>query len=102
MGVAALALVFFSFCFVLGNPLGTPSFGDVGDGHNGFLLMCFMNGDTNEEKEKMRKKKRERGRAEPFVMVVVVEPISLVFLLFCVSFSHFGYQCLIRVQILKK
>jgi hypothetical protein len=49
--------------FIVGNPSGAPSFGDVGDGHNGFLLMCFMDGDTNDEKEKMKKKReRERGR----------------------------------------
>ncbi len=51
-------LSIFFLLFILGNPSGAPSFGD---GHNGFLLMCFMNGDTNDKKEKMRKKKRERG-----------------------------------------
>jgi len=84
----------FSFLFIVGSPLKVPSFGDVGDCHNGFLLMCFMNGDTNDEKEK----RREKGGREHSVVVVVVELISLLFLLLCVSFSHFGYRCLIRVQ----
>jgi hypothetical protein len=100
MGVVAPTLVFFFLLFIVGSPLRVPSFGDVGDGHNGFLLMCFTNGGTNDEKEKGEKKKKERGR-EPSMVVVMVEPISLLFLLICVSFSHFGYRCLIRVQIHK-
>ncbi len=99
-GGSCPTLVFFFLLFIVGSPLRVPSFGDVGDGHNGFLLMCFTNGGTNDEKEKGEKKKKERGR-EPSMVVVMVEPISLLFLLICVSFSHFGYRCLIRVQIHK-
>lgn len=52
----------FFLLFIVGSPLRAPSFGDVGDGHNGFLLMCFMNGGTNDKKEKGRKKNKGRGK----------------------------------------
>lgn len=83
MGVATLALVFFSFCLYLETHQELQALVMV------IMASCWCASwmVIPMTRRKKWEKRRERGGGEPSTMVVAVEPISLVFLFLCFFFT---------------